>query len=252
VSTYQNAELAALDQIEDLLEAYAESRLSPRSPILARLRSAVMHEAAAVAAIRAIEHRRAEARPVAPPRGRMGFPRITLAQVARPAFAFGFAGILALGIGATVSAAPPGSAFYNTRVALEAMFLPTEIDARLASHEEHLDARLAEAEKAAAAGDAAALAAALAAYQVEIEQTLADVGNDFGRLSHFQAVLEKHVAMLTALSLRLPTEVARQNAVEHAIEASQTAVTKVREQKAHAENRPSAPTRRPPVPEGRP
>lgn len=249
MSTYEHPELRALDEVEDMLEAYADARLAPRGPVLARIRGSVMTEAAAFAAVRAAERRQLEAAIAAPaaPR-RFGFPRLTLATFARPAFALGFAFLLALGTGTAVTAAPPGSPFYNTRVALEALFLPTQIDARLASHEQHLEERLAEAEAAAARGDANALAAALAAFQTEIEVTLADVGDDFVRLEHFQAVLEKHVAKLTALSRRLPTAVARENAVQHAIQASEKTVTKVKEKKVHANNKPPTP----PGPENEP
>lgn len=254
MSASEHPELRALDEVEELLEAYADARLAPTGPILSRIRSTVMTEAAAYAALRAAERRQVEAAApvVAAPRARFWFPRPTLASFARPAFALGFAFLLALGTGAAVSAAPPGSPFYNARVALEAMFLPTDIDARLASHEEHLADRLAEAEAAAARGDGNGLAAALAAYQLEIDLTLADVGNDFGRLAHFQAVFEHHVAMLTELSLRLPTEVSRQNAVEHAIRASEKAADKVEAQKQRAENRPTPPPRQEPNPPDQP
>ncbi len=247
MSSYQHPDLVALDEVEDILEAYAEARLTPTNPILARMRATVMTEAAAYAALRAAERRQVEAATVevAAPR-RFGFPRLTVASFARPAFAMGFAFMLALGTGAAVTAAPPGSPFYNTRVALEVLFLPTQIDARLASHEQHLEERLAEAEAAAARGDANALAAALAAFQAELDATISDAGDDFARLEQFQAVLEKHLAKLTALSARLPTEVARQNAVEHAIQASEKAVTEVKEKKQHAKNRPSTPPRQEP------
>jgi hypothetical protein len=249
--TSRNPDWVEFEEIEELLDAYAEARLTPRSPVLARIRTNVMTQAASYAAVRAAERRQVEAAPAlveASPRGRFAFPRLTLASFARPAFALGFAFLLALGTGTAVTAAPPGSPFYNTRVALEALFLPTQIDARFASHEQHLDERLAEAEAAAARGDAEALAAALAAYQAEIDQTFADIGDDYGRLAHFQAVLEKHVAKLTALSLRLPTEVARDNAAEHAeeavahaIEKSKATATKVKDKKADASNKPSSP-----------
>lgn len=240
---YEHPELVALDEIEDILEAYAESRLSPTRPVFSRLRAAVLLEAAAVAATRAPETRRTAPVKVPAPPGRFSLPRLTPAHLARPAFALGFAGILAFGTGAAVSAAPPGSPFYNARVALQGIFLPVEIDARLASHEQHLEERLAEAEAAAARGDVAALAAALASFQAQLDEAVADLGDDFDRLSHFQTVLEKHVAKLTALSLRLPTEAARDNAVEHALQASQKAVTKVREQKERSNSRPTAPPR---------
>ena len=249
MSASQHPELIALDEVEDILEAYAEARLTPTGPILSRMRATVMAEAAAYAALRAAERRQVEAAMVqAPAARRFGFPRLTLASFARPAFALGFAFLLALGTGAAVTAAPPGSPFYNTRVALEVLFLPTQIDARLASREQHLEERLAEAEAAAARGDAAALAAALAAFQAEMDLTLGDVGTDFARLEHFQAVLEKHVAKLTALSVRLPTDVSREKAVEHAIQASEKVVTKVKEKKQDAKNRPSTPPRQEPEP----
>lgn len=253
MSAYRHPELVAMDEVEDILEAYADGRLAPRSAILARIRAAVMTEAAAYAAVKAAERRQAAVVPVAAPaRGRFAFPRMTLANLASPAFALGFAFLLALGIGSAVTAAPPGSPFYNARVALEDAFLPTQVDARLASHEQHLAARLAEAEAAAARGDAAGLSAALAAYRAEIDLTLADVGTDYGRLAHFQAVLEQHMAMLTALSLRLPTEVAREHAVEHAIRASEKVVTKVKVKQQAAENRPTTPPRQDPEVPDRP
>ncbi len=247
MSAYGHPELVGIDEVEDILDAYAQARLTPTGPILSRMRAAVMLEADAALAARAAERRHvAQVATAATAAGqpaprRFAFPRFTLAHLARPAFALGFAGILSLGIGATVTAAPPGSPFYGARVALEQAFLPTQIDARLASHEQHLDERLVEAEAAAARGDAAGLAAALTAFQTEIDATIADAGDDFTRLAHFEAVLEKHIAKLTELSQRLPTEVARQNAVNHAIQASEKAVTKVKEKKEKSNNKPATP-----------
>lgn len=252
MSSYQHPNLLALDQVEDILEAYADARLAPRKPVLARMRAAVVAEAASVSALRAAEEHEAAAAVAAlaapAPRGRFSFPRLTLASFARPAFALGFAGLLAITTGTAITTASPGSPLFMARVALEDMFLPVQIDARFASHEQHLDEYLAQAEAAAAQGDELGLEAALAAYQDEVDQTLADIGNDYGRLEHFQAVLESHVAKLTALSLSLPTEVARGNAEEHALQASESAVTKtadavnkVREKKIQANNKPPSP-----------
>jgi hypothetical protein len=267
MSSYEHPNLLALDAVEDLLEAYADARLAPRKPVLARMRTAVMAEAASRGALRAAEERQAAAALAveAAPRGRFGLPRLTLASLARPAFALGFAGLLAISTATAITAASPGSPLYLARVGLEQVFLPTQIDARFASHEQHLDERLAEAEAAAAIGDSVALEAALAAYQDEVDQTLADIGDDYGRLEHFQAVLERHVAKLTALSISLPTEVARGNAEEHAVQASENAVTKaadavvkVKDRKTHAENKPASPPgqdntpRRPSAPPGQP
>jgi hypothetical protein len=252
MSSYQHPNLLALDQVEDILEAYAAARLTPRRPVLARIRAAVVSEAASMAATRAVEQRDAVAGAAAlraaGPRARFSLPRLTLASFARPAFALGFAGLLAITSGTAIATASPDSPLFMARVALQDMFLPVEIDARFASHEQYLNEYLAEAEDAAARGDDVGFEAALAAYQDEVDQTLSDIGNDYGRLAHFQAVLESHVAKLTALSLSLPTEVARGNAEEHAVQASENAVTKaanavtrVKEQKAHADNKPPSP-----------
>jgi hypothetical protein len=251
VTSYERPSLAAQDAVEDLLDLYAELRLSPKKPVLARMRTAVMADARSVAARSAAEQREAASAGLTPgavPTRHFGFPRLRLASLARPAFALGFAGLLAIGTGTAITAASPGSPLYMARVGLEQVFLPVQVDARFASHQQHLDERLAEAEAAAANGDADALEAALAAYQDEVDQTLADVGDDYGRLEHFEGVLESHVVKLTALSKSLPTEVARGNAEEHAAEASASAVTKatetvakVKDRKAQSNNKPASP-----------
>ena len=45
-------------------------------------------------------------------------------------------------------------------------------------------------------------------------------------------MLAKHIAKLEALSARLPTEVARQNAVDHAITTSERAVDRINQKQA--------------------
>jgi hypothetical protein len=227
------------------------------------MRAGVMTEVHAAAAVQAA-HATAAAVPLPAIRRRHGLslPRLDGPRwrVPRMAGALGFAVALGLATSAAVAAAPPGSAFYNARVALEAVLLPTQIDERLAAHEQHLDARLAEAEAAAGRGDLAGLDAALAAYRTEVDVAIAEVGEDYDRLSKLQAVLEKHVATLSALAEalaeRLPTTGARDNAVDHALQASQKAVTKVQDRKEHADNGPvvppsqADPPSRPPAPAG--
>jgi hypothetical protein len=165
--------------------------------------------------------------------------------VPRRAFALGMAATLTMGTTAAVLAAPPGSPFYNTRLYLEVALMPpvTNIDARLAAYEEQFAQRLTEAEAAIERGDESALAAALAAYQNEVTNALAELGNDAARLTHLEDVLAMHIAKLEVLAVRLPTEVSRQNAVEHAIQASEKAVEKIKQNKGHQNpgNRPSNP-----------
>jgi uncharacterized coiled-coil protein SlyX len=232
MTEYFDRDLAALDEIEDLLSAYADARLSPKGPVLARMRAQVLKELALRNAIAATEQRMAESDVM---RGsRWGLPRL---HVPRRAVAFGLAATLTLGTSAAVLAAPPGSPFYNARVAIETAFLPTQVDDRLASHERLLEERLAEAEAAAASGDVVALEAALAAYQAEVDAAVADVGDDADRLAHLEAELAKHTAVLEALAATLP----EQASIDHAIDASQKAAKKLKDKEPHGGGRPNDP-----------
>lgn len=230
MSDYFDRDLAALGEIEDLLEAYAEARLSPSGPVLARMRAQVMREAALRSAIAAAAQRAAETDVAR--RSRWGLPGF---RVPQRAFALGLAATLTLGTSAAVLAAPPGSPFYNARVAIETALLPNQVDARLASREMHLSERVAEAEAAAARGDLPALAAALAAYQSEVDAAVADVGDDTDRLARLEDELAKHTAVLEALATQLP----EQAAIERAIDTSQKAATKLKDKGSHGGGRPS-------------
>lgn len=227
MSADHHPELAALDDIEDLLEAYADARLTPTGPLLRRMRTAVMAQAVATAAAR----RRSRDTDAVPP---SLWSHITV-RVPGRAFALGLAAMLTLGTTAAVIAAPPGSPFYNARVAIEAALLPNQVDARLAAHEQHLDARIAEAQAAADRGDGAAIMAALDAYRAEVDAALAEIGDDPGRLAQLEAVLGKHVAVLTALEALVPENAS----IEHALQASQKAVEKLKEKAAHPGGKPS-------------
>ena len=220
MSDYANDELRQLDLVEDMLEAYGDARLSPSGPVLARIRAHAMAQAAASAAISAAERRAAE-----PASLGMGGWRLPQLRVPRRAFALGLAATMTLGTSAAVLAAPPGSPFYNARLVIEAALLPTQLDARLASHEQRLGERLLAAETAAASGDAVALEAALAAYEAEVVAVVGDIGDDADRLAHLEAVLAKHVAVLTALEAKVP----EQASVARALESSQKAVEKIKE-----------------------
>src|SRR5689334_7821134 len=103
----------SIDQVVDLLEAYADARLSPRGAVLARMRRHVIAEMDAKTAL--LEAERA---------ARLGAARqpwwATLQlRFPRSVTAAGMAAVLTLGTGAAVLAAPPGSPFYGARVALE-------------------------------------------------------------------------------------------------------------------------------------
>lgn len=225
--SHDDNDRAALDQLEGLLDAYADARLVPTTPVLARMRTAVLARAAAAAA----DRRRAEGLPV--PKRPFALPSL---GVPRRAFALGMAASLTLGTSGAVFAAPPGSPFYNARLVIETALLPTQPDERLAAREDHLEDRLREAEAAAARGDIVSLHAALVAYQSEVDAAVGTSDEDLARLARLRAALEKHVAKLRELAERLPTEVARDNALRHAINASQKAVDKLRDKADKAKN----------------
>jgi hypothetical protein len=223
VSSFDDNDLQALNRLEDLLDAYCDARLAPRTAVLARIRSNILAEATALSATTAAENRlRLVERPGSAPRAAVG------TRFARAAFALGFAAMLSLGTSLAVLAAPPGSAFYNARLFIETVTLPAQAEARFEGHEAHLDERLDEAELAAASGNTIALAAALAAYQAEVDAASTDAGTDPDRLAHLQEVLAKHTAVLTALAAKLPDE----SSIEHAIDSSSKAITKL-EAKSH-------------------
>ena len=216
------AEVPSIDQVVDLLEAYADARLTPRGPVLARMRRHVIAELDARTALLEAERAARHAKL------RQPWWQTVHLRLPRSVAAAGMAATLTFATGAAVFAAPPGSPFYNARVMIEQAFLPIQIDQRIASIDQHLTVRLAEAQAAADRGDIVALEAALAAYQLEVDAAVAEFGWSADQLAHFEAQLAKHTAKLEALAARLP-EQAAVNAVQHAIDASQKASKKLRE-----------------------
>lgn len=216
---------AGSQQVVDLLEAYADARLSPRGAVLARMRRHVMAEAAARAAAGETQLQAA----IDAAASKRSWSSVHLP---RRVAAVGMAAALTFATSAAVLAAPPGSPFYDARVALEQVFLPAQTDDRAAAHERYLLERLAEAQAAADRGDVVALEAALAAYRAEVDAAVADVGSDPELLAHLEAELAKHTAVLESLAARLP----EQAAIEHAIDASQKAAKKL-----HDTGKPATP-----------
>jgi Domain of unknown function (DUF5667) len=228
MSDYADRELVAPDQLMQLLTAYADARLTPASPVLARMRAALVAQAhagsAQAAEQRRFDHDRATGR-------RWALPSF---HAPRRAAAFALAATLTLGTTAAVFAARPGSPFYGARVAIENALLPNNANARLASHEDHLAQRLAEAQEAAARGDSVGLAAALEAYRDEVGAAVADLGDDAARLAHLEEELGRHVAVLQALEATLPSEAS----IERAIDVSQKAVDGLRAKEGHPAGKP--------------
>ena len=227
------SEHPSIDQVVDLLEAYADARLHPRGAVLARMRRHVLAEAAARDAAADTQRLALERTELAAAR------RASIWRLGRRLAPIGMAATFMFATSAAVLAAPPGSPFYNARVQLEQAFLPQRIDDRVASIERHLEDRLAEAQTAADRGDVVGLQAALDAYQDEVDSAVAELGWNADQLAHLEAELGKHTDTLEALALRLP----EQAAIEHAIDVSQKATQKLRD-KTHG--KPSDPG--PPAP----
>lgn len=232
--------VAGAQQVVDLLEAYADARLSPRGAVLARMRRHVMAEAASRAA--AGDGRLEAAIAASQPKR----PWSSL-HLQRRVAAIGMAAVLTFATSAAVLAAPPGSPFYNARVALELVFLPSEPDDRVAAIERHLEARLAEARAAADRGDLAALQASLSAYRSEVDAAVAEVGWSADHLASLEAALGKHTAVLEALAARLP----EQAAIEHAIETSQKAAKQLSDKGKPTDPGQPGPRRTPSAPNQR-
>jgi hypothetical protein len=235
MTTYYDTDFAALDAVEDTIEAYARARYSPPGPVLSRMRAVVMAQANAAAAVSVANQRLLDTDVTERSNWTIGRLRLPVFQLPRRAMALGMAAALTFGTSAAVFAAPPGSAFYNARVVLEAVLLPTQVDARLAAHEQHIQERLVEAEAAAARGDVVALEAALVAYEAEVDAAVADVGESFDRLAHLEEMLAKHVAVLTALETKVP----EQAAVDNALSSSQKAIVTIREKVTNGGGKPA-------------
>jgi len=133
---------------------------------------------------------------------------------------------LTLGTAVAVAAgSAPGGPLYGPRIWLEAALLPANANDPALERVRQIEERLVDAERAAASGDAVALAAAIEAYQDAVDEAMAEVGTDADRLARLEEALGHHVAVLEALSARLPE--AANNGIERAIEASQKAVEKL-------------------------
>jgi hypothetical protein len=191
------------------LEAYASARLSPDRAAAARIRVAVIEEAR----MRALE----TSIRTTPHRHRAGPRRFAALLLA--------AGLTLAAAVAVSAGSAPGGPFYGARIWLEAATLPANADDRALERVRQIEERLLDAERAAASGDPHALAAAIQAYRDAVDEAMAEVGDDAERLARLEEALGHHVAVLEALSARLPD--AADDGIDRAIEASQKAVEKI-------------------------
>jgi hypothetical protein len=224
-----NDEHPGTDELARRLEAYASARLMPGGASAARVRAAVIEEARMRALETSIGSR--------PHRHRTAPRRFTALLLA--------AGLtLATAVGVS-AAATPGGPLYEVRIWLETATLPADVDARALERVRQIEERLVDAERAAASGDPRALAAAIRAYREAVDEAMAEVGTDEARLARLEEALGHHVAVLVALSARLPE--AADDGIDRAIQASQNAVDKIVKTKPEpaATEPPIEPTEKP-------
>lgn len=205
------------------LEAYAEARLSPSLSATSRMRTRVM-----VAA-----HRRATSARADVDRGAAAGAAAAAARAARsdrtrrspwrrPMTALLAAGLtLGIGVG-SVAAGQPGGALYGVRIWAETLTLPTSADERAQAELRRLDARLAEAVAATAAGDTNAANAALEAYGAIVGEATTGARVSAAATATLNTGVRRNLEVLTVLVGQVP-EKARE-AIQQAIDQSDSAL----------------------------
>ena len=197
-------------EIERRFDAYARARLSPDPAAVARTRARVMREARLQ-----FEAARIAAHVV--PAVSLATHRPLARRIATPLLAASlWAGVVV----GSVAAAQAGGPLYPTRMWIETATLPATGVARTTAELDRLDARLGDALGAAARGDAGAVAAALAAYRQIADETIVASTGDEALEARVAAALERHLAVLTAVSASLEAKgnSTAADAVETAIE----------------------------------
>jgi hypothetical protein len=201
------------------LEAYGDARLEPSAAATMRMRAAVMVGAHRQAALLAADAGGGTMSVAVDP-GVAGGPRaaLDLGTWRRPAIAL-LAGTLTLGILAgTAGAARPGGWLYQARIWTEAANLPITALPRAQAEVTRLQARLDEAQAAAATGDGPAVVAALEAYTAIVTEAAAGTGGDPAAAQAIELTLARHVEVLTALLATVPAPA--QDAIQHALASS--------------------------------
>ena len=202
----QALEPQAGETLERMLARYARVRLDPSPAQARRARAAVMEEAwrrrfelaAGSAAVPATAPDTSIG-PVARPR-RLPFARWGARRLSGAASAAVLAGLL---LGTTAFATSrAGGPFYETRLALEELTLPSDPASHVEAEIAMAQTRLAEIVEASSRGDERAMTAALAAYEREIDTLGATTGEPSARaleaVASHRAVLERVAGMVPA------------------------------------------------------
>jgi hypothetical protein len=211
-------------EIERVLDSYARARLQPDPQAMARTRARVMREAR-------LQFEAARIAAHVTPAILQASHRSMTRRIAMPLLAASV--WLGIAVG-SISAAQAGGPLYPTRMWVENATMPAIGASRTAAELGRLDARLAEAYAASVHGDPAGVQAALDAYQVIADQSIADAAGDADLEALVAAALDKHQGVLAAVAASLAEKgnlsagAAVQAAVIRAIAHNQTVVDRVK------------------------
>jgi hypothetical protein len=180
-------------EIERRLDAYARARLSPDPQAIARARARVMREARLQFEAGTGIQQLAPVIVLAP-------RRVTVRRVAMPILAASV--WLGVAVG-SIAASSAGGPLYPARIWVENATLPSTGTARADAEIARLGDRLAEAQAAAARGDAGAVEAALDAYHDIADQAIAGSSADPELEALVAAALDRHQVVLSAIATSL-------------------------------------------------
>lgn len=206
-------------ELAERLQAYAEARLSPSPSASSRMRDHVMAAAQRLAA-----SSRGEAGHAVAPVDLASHRRpIELFRWRRPATALVAASLTVALVVGSVAASQPGGPLYGPRIWAETLTLPSSAADRAAAEVRRLNERLAEAAKAAAAGDANAADAALTAYNGILSEATAGTHGDGSATAALDSAVRRNIEVLTSLLARDSFPDQAKDAIRHAIDQSDSA-----------------------------
>jgi len=194
------------------LDAFAQVRLTPDATAMARIRTALMGQALALADARSAALTAPTPLPVALPER----PAIVFPRPQRRAAAAVLAACIVVGIGAgSVAASQAGGPLYGPRMWIEEATLPSDPMARANAQIARLDARLQEVRVASGSGNGGAAEAALEAYGV----IMADLDAQAAANGAVAAMVDDDMARRQVVLMGLLDEVPvqAQDAIQHAL-----------------------------------
>jgi len=201
------------------LDAFAQVRLAPDSAAMARIRTALMGQALALADGRSAALTSPVSLPVALP----ARPTVAIPRPQRRAAAAVLAACLLVGVGAgSVAASQAGGPLYGPRMWIEAATLPSDPMERANAQFARLDARLEEVRVAAQGGNAGAAEAALDAYAVIVADLEAQAATNRAVAVSLEDGIARRQVVLIGLLDEVPAQA--HDAIQHALQQGANAL----------------------------